>query len=289
MIRLHHIIHPVQSFKSLYSRLSTGIYKRYAERQFLKIPRGQRNSCWCGGKLLQFKWNLNYGVCKECGSYVNRKPPSDLEKLYKSQFYWHMIQKYYGYPSIESRAELYRKDGRLSYWLQLIERYCPSKGTVIEVGCAPGALLAELQAKGYKCIGIEPDRITAEWIQKNMKVEVMSGLFPGIDLPNCDIFLAFDVLEHSMFPNRFMKEAGRLLNNKGIAIIQTPIERYGYDPPFGERFQNAFNELEHLFLFTQKTMDILAAQSGLEIIEATERLWLHHEITIFRKSDPLAK
>jgi hypothetical protein len=80
-----------------------------------------------------------------------------------------------------------------------------------------------------------------------------------------------------------MQEVARLLNPSGIAIIQTPIERYGYNPPFGEAFTSAFKEFEHLFLFTKKAMEMLAERSGLEIIPADERLWLHHEICIFRK------
>lgn len=285
MIKLRHILHPLQSTKSLYDRLNLFVFKQYVKRQFLKIPRGKRDNCWCGGVLQNFPWHDSYGICCNCGCYVNRKPAQDLDKLYKSKFYWHMAQKYHGYPPIESRAALYRKDGRLSYWLQLISRFCPSQGNVIEVGCAPGVLLSNLEAEGYKCIGVEPDRKTATWIHENMNVNVLHGLFPDIDLLKCDIFLAFDVLEHSMFPDRFMYKVSQLLNNRGIAIIQTPIERYGYQPPFGEMFQSAFNEIEHLFLFTPKSINLLASQSGLEIIEATERLWLHHEVVVLRKSD----
>jgi len=218
---------------------------------------------------------------------VNKKPVIDLNMLYDSHFYWHITQKYYGYPSIETRAELYRKDGRLSYWLQLIERYCPPQGTVIEVGCAPGVLLADLKSRGYKCFGVEPDRKTAEWIQDKMQVDVLSGIFPDVSLPNCDIFLAFDVLEHSMFPDLFMEKASQLLNDKGIAIIQAPVERYGYEPPLGERFKQIFNDVEHLFIFTQKSMKMLATKSCLEIINEADRLWLSHEVTIFKKPDSM--
>jgi 2-polyprenyl-3-methyl-5-hydroxy-6-metoxy-1,4-benzoquinol methylase len=207
----------------------------------------------------------------------------DLQQLYSSRLYWHIVQNCHGYPPIEQRADLYKRDGRLDYWLELIQRYGPPQGTVIEVGCAPGILLAELQAKGYKCIGVEPDEETANWIRQNMRVNVRAGLFPGVELPNCELFLAFDVIEHSPNPDQFMQEVARLLNPGGIAIIQTPIERYGYDPPFGEAFRSAFKEYEHLFLFANKAIEMLAERSGLEIIAADERLWLHHEVCVFRR------
>lgn len=283
MTLLRHILHPLCSAKSLYHKISLSLYRRLAKRQFRNIQRSNRDRCWCGGKLLPFKWHPDYGVCAECGCYVNRYPPVDLKKLYSSRLYWHVMQKCYGYPPIEQRAELYKKDGRLDYWLQLIRRYGRPTGTVIEIGCAPGVLLAELQTKGYQCIGVEPDEKTADWIKQNMKIDVKTGLFPEIELPDCDLFLAFDVIEHSPYPNQFMQAVARLLNPGGIAIIQTPIERYGYEPPFGKAFESAFKELEHLFLFTDRSMEMLAKLSGLEIVASNERLWLHHEICIFRK------
>ncbi len=283
MIRPRHFLHPVRSAKSLYRRVSLAVYRRLIERQFRNIRRGKLDRCWCGSELLPFQWHHSYGVCANCGTYVNRRPPVHLERLYSSRLYWHLMQKYYGYLPIESRAELYKKDGRLDYWLSLIRRYGPQRGTVIEVGCAPGVLLAELQTLGYDCIGVEPDEKTRDWIQQHMNVEVRAGLFPDVDLPSCDLFLAFDVIEHSPSPDRFMQAVARLLNPGGIAIIQTPIERYGYEPPFGKAFESAFKEFEHLFLFTDRAMKILAERSGLEIVVSDERLWLHHEVCIFRK------
>ena len=121
------------------------------------------------------------------------------------------------------------------------------------------------------------------WIQKNMNVYVRTGLFPDVELPNCDIFLAFDVLEHSSNPDGFMREVTRLLNPGGIAIIQTPVDRYGYNPPFGDQFNKAFLDYEHLFLFTNRAMTLLAERSGLKVISLDESWALLHEINIFMK------
>lgn len=284
MIRLHHIIHPIQSFKSLYSRLSTGIYKRYAERQFLKIPRGQRNSCWCGGALQQFKWHQSYGVCAKCGCYVNRRPPlpEELKRLYSYKVYWHTIQRLKGHPTIEHRSMNDRSDGRVDYWLGLIERYGPSVGQVVEVGCAHGVLLAELKARGYDCIGVEPDELTAEWTRQNMGIDVRPAFFPDVELPKCDLFLAFDVIEHSPVPETFAKGVAQLLNPGGVAIIQTPIDRHDYQPAFGNMFDKVFDDLEHLYIFTTESIHRLSDVAGLLLI-AEDRWRLAHEIVVLRK------
>jgi len=174
MIRLRHILHPIASAKSLYHRVSSFVYKRLAERQFRHIRRGQRDQCWCGGELLPFKWHRSYGVCAKCGCYVNCRPPlpEDLKLLYSFDLYWHDRQRLKGHPNIEARSMYDRSDGRVGYWLGLIEQYGPSYGTVIEVGCAHGVLIAELKVRGYECIGVEPDMRTAEWVKKNIDLNV---------------------------------------------------------------------------------------------------------------------
>jgi 2-polyprenyl-3-methyl-5-hydroxy-6-metoxy-1,4-benzoquinol methylase len=116
-----------------------------------------------------------------------------------------------GHPQIENRAALYRSDGRLSQWLQLIEQYGPSKGRVIEVGCAPGVLLQELRDRDYECIGVEISDDVAKWTSQAIQVDVRSGFFPDVDLPPCHLFLAFDVLEHSPCPRDFMRHVSQLI------------------------------------------------------------------------------
>ncbi|MEI9475038.1 MAG: class I SAM-dependent methyltransferase [Deltaproteobacteria bacterium] len=284
MGRLRYILHPIGCAKYLYRQVNAVVYRRLSEPQFRDIRRGQRDLCWCGGELLPFKWHPSYGVCADCGCYVDRRPPlqEELKRVYSLDLYWHKRQKWRGYPPLETRAELYRLDGRLDYWLRLIEKYGPVHGKVIEVGCAPGVLLAELQKRGYECIGIEVDAKVAEWIHHVMNVDVRDGLFPGVEAPACNLFLAFDVLEHSSCPKEFMCEVSRLLNPDGIAIIQTAIDRYDYNPPFGKRF-DMFDDIEHPFLFTDKAMQELARRAGLEVLNLEEGLSLAGEICIFRK------
>lgn len=242
------------------------------------------DQCWCGGELLPFKWHFSYGKCSECGCYVNRRPPlkKEMRRLYSFDLYWHTRQKLKGFPMIENRMANDRSDRRLEYWLSLIERYGSSKGRVIEVGCAHGVLLSELNASGYNCIGVEPDDKTANWTSQKTGLDVRSGFFPYIDLPNCDLFLAFDVIEHSSDPIAFMKHIGQLLNPGGVAIIQTPIDKYNDLPPFRDMFDKVFDDLEHLFIFTKESFYRLNEITDLKII-IEERWCLAHEVVVLRK------
>lgn len=249
------------------------------------VTRERRDQCWCGGNLKHFNWHKSYGICAECGTYVNRVPPAqkDLTRFYSLQNYWRARQRLKRFPTIENRGALYKSDGRVKHWLGLIEKYAPKSGTVIEVGCAPGILLQELSARNYDCIGVEINDTVAEWMRRETGINIQAGFFPGVDLPLCNVFLAFDVLEHSPCPVEFLQQAARLLLPNGVAIIQTAIDRYDYQPPFGPRF-DIFDDLEHLFLFTDDAIKRLAAEAGLEIVSLQERPWLAGEVCVFRKA-----
>jgi SAM-dependent methyltransferase len=246
-----------------------------------------RERCWCGGRLTEFAWHAEYGVCASCGCYVSRRSPSrsELRELYSFDGYWHSRQLAKGNPAIESRTRNDLTDGRVAFWLGLIAEFAPSTGRAVEVGCAHGVLLTQLATAGWAVVGVEPDEATAAWTAEATGVDVRAGLFPDVELPGVfDLFLAFDVIEHSPDPARFMRGAADLLRSGGIAIIQTPIDRYGTQPPFAERFKDAFDPEEHLFLFTNRAMEQLAeASGGLRIVDSSRRLWLHHEICILAK------
>lgn len=274
----------MRSAAKLYERINTNLDRRAGERQFRSIRRIRRDECWCGGQLLAFQWHKSFKVCVECGTYVNWRPPApdELAKLYSIDLYWRTRQRLKGIPTIEERSALYRADGRVDKWLSLIERYGPKKGTVIEVGCAPGVLLQELNNRGYDCVGVEISADVASWLKKETGLDVRSGAFPGVELPPCDLFVSFDVWEHSSDPLAFLRAVSQLLKPNGVAIIQTAVDRYDYVPPFRER-QDMFDDVEHMFLFTDRAVTAMAKEAKLEVVSLDEQLWLTAEVCVFRK------
>ncbi|MFH1565485.1 MAG: class I SAM-dependent methyltransferase [bacterium] len=284
-IKLKYFFQPARSVRAVARKLKSYFFQRRVGKELKNIKRGVRYHCWCGGSLKDFKSHKSYKVCSVCGSYVNIRPPlpEEFPKIYSFDFYWHLVQSSHGYPSIEERYKNDRKDGRIDFWKKLIQKYAAQCKKIIEAGCAYGGLLYELQQEGYDVIGIEPDAKTADWAREKFNIDVKQGLFPDVNLPKCDLFLAFDVLEHSYKPAEFMKKVSDILNPGGIAIIQVPIDRYDFKPPFGERFDDIFNDVEHMFLFTDKAMEELTKRAGLKIINK-DKLWLAAEIVIFQKN-----
>jgi SAM-dependent methyltransferase len=210
--------------------------------------------------------------------------PEELKKLYSFDFYWHTMQKFRGHPIIEDRTENDQKDGRVDHWVSLVEQYKPAGNRVLEVGCAHGVLLEELARRGYSCVGIEVDEATAEWTRKKTGLQILSGVFPGGDVPSCDMFLSFDVIEHCVSPEEFLREAATVLSPGGIAILQTPIDLKQYDPPFGTMFEKGFDDAQHLFVFTRRSVELLAERAGLKLI--AEDPWRPAQEIVILKRPP---
>jgi 2-polyprenyl-3-methyl-5-hydroxy-6-metoxy-1,4-benzoquinol methylase len=208
--------------------------------------------------------------------------PEELNRLYSFDFYWHTLQKHRGHLEIEERSSCDKSDGRVEYWLSVLDTCTPPGNRVLEVGCAHGVLLQELAQRGFKCTGVEVDPVTATWTAEKTGLTIHAGVFPGIPAPDCDLFLSFDVLEHSISPEIFLREAARLLPPYGIAIIQTPIDFQDLVPPFGDMFEKSFDDAQHLFVFTRKSIRMLAKRAGLEF--RSEHQWRPgHEIVVLEK------
>lgn len=286
VIKLRHLLHPIRTAGSLYRRAETATAARSAERAISEMKRGHRNGCWCGGALTEFALKPRYGICERCGCYVNRTPPlpEELKKLYSFDFYWHTMQKYRGHPIIEERTDNDQKDGRVEHWVSLVERYRPAGNRVLEVGCAHGVLLEELARRGYSCVGTEVDEATAEWTRKKTGLRILTGVFPNGETPECDLFLSFDVIEHSVSPEEFLRAAANALSPGGVAILQTPIDLKQYEPPFGTMFEKSFDDTQHLFVFTRESIGQLAERCGLSLVEVDP--WrVGQEIVILKKVD----
>jgi hypothetical protein len=76
--------------------------------------------------------------------------------------------------------------------------------------------------------------------------DVRCGVSPDVQVPACDLFLAFDVFEHSLDHKKFLHAVSQLLSPSGLAIILSPIEFTDVIPPFGEMHDKTFDDT---FLF----------------------------------------
>lgn len=258
------------------------VYNKSSANDCKQVPKG---FCWCGGGLQSVFFHPDYCRCKECGTYISNyhHNAESYKEFYGFQNYWIDWQKKKGCPIIYHRIENDIQDGRVDYWINMIKKYAPQKGLAIEVGCAHGILLKRLEEQNWKTLGVEVSEEVAKWTQKTLGIEVMSGIFPNISLPQCDLFLAMDVIEHSTDPMAFVRKIYDVLNHNGIAIIQAPLDQEVDYPPFQPRVDAVFDHMEHLHLFTRNSIARLFSQQSFQVMANYESWRLGHEIIVVKK------
>jgi len=136
--------------------------------------------------------------------------------------------------------------------------------TVLDVGCAAGALLAMLKDRGWTVHGVEISAPQAAFCrERGLDVSTLpleENKFPS----QCfDAVLASHVIEHLNDPKGFVREAGRILKAKGRLYITTPNITGLQGRLFGSRWRSAI--FDHLYLFSARTLRMLLEKEGFTV------------------------
>lgn len=137
-------------------------------------------------------------------------------------------------------------------------------GKLLGVGCGNGARLAQLEGLGWSVEGQEVDPVSASIAIKN-GIKVHLGLLENLNLTDAsyDAIVIFHVIEHVHDPLKLLAECKRLLSQNGTLIAITP-----NTCSYGHRiFKSGWRGLEpprHLFLFSQKSLRLIANNVGFE-------------------------
>ncbi len=114
----------------------------------------------------------------------------------------------------------------------ITERGLGRDSLVIEAGSGDGQLLRHYRQAGVPVLGIEPSRPAATLARQRYGVPTREAAFTlaiadrlvaqGL---HCDLFHAHDVLPRAADPNAFLQAVRRVLQNDGLAVIETPYVR----------------------------------------------------------------
>lgn len=204
--------------------------------------------------------------------------------------YWHSRQQQKAHPKLNERRDIFARDGRVALWLGAIDRHAKKESprTAVEIGCAEGSLLCRLRDQGWKTFGVEPDPATAAAVHETTGLEVLGGVWPGTTVPECDLFVACDVLEHALDPVAFLNAACNVLRPQGTLFLQLPLVIPG-EADFGHITPKVYDPWEHSFIFTRHSIEFLLAVTGFEVI-ANDQAWIRaHEFVVARKQPRRAR
>ena len=136
-------------------------------------------------------------------------------------------------------------------------------GHLLDVGCATGNYLAEMQKKDWQVTGVELEPDTADYARRRFDIDVFTGDLLESNFPSrsYDVVTLWDVLEHVYSPIAVLQEVHRVLKSDGLLIFSIPDP----DSIWAHRFQAAwigYDAPRHLHLFHGDNLQQLLIETG---------------------------
>lgn len=201
------------------------------------------------------KNNGEYCYCPSC-DHIFLKNPLKLDKL---------IEFYSGYPtsSLEwhhNESEFYSK----IYHKGLSVLNLSRNSTLLDIGCSSGYFLSIAQENALNCFGIEPNKIEAEYAIAH-GINILGPSIESITHQTFDAITLWDVLEHIGDPVAYLQHLRQLLNPGGLLFVQVPTSD-SLAAKIMRESCNMFDGIEHLTLFSGKSLDLAMKSAGLSLV-----------------------
>jgi 2-polyprenyl-3-methyl-5-hydroxy-6-metoxy-1,4-benzoquinol methylase len=135
--------------------------------------------------------------------------------------------------------------------------------SILDIGCATGALLDSLRGRGWRVTGVEISPC-ADYARNNRNLDVRSLPLEENNFPCAcfDIVLASHLIEHLNDPKAFLSEIFRVLKDDGHVFITTPNISGFQSLLYGSRWRSAI--FDHLYLFSKRTLSKMLKNTGFK-------------------------
>lgn len=190
------------------------------------------------------------------------------------QLNWDALEAYYPGEYYESRgcSGLNPTDGDgLQRWLEpdsLIADINP--GSMLEIGCGTGDVLAYWRSKGWEVFGIEPSDSACRIAREDYGLDVLQTTLEDaeIDSNQFDLILFDNVFEHLQRPFNALSTCRDLLAPGGHVVIESPnIESLSF-----ALFRSYWSDLDvprHQFHFSPDVLERAARNEGFRLDRVT--------------------
>lgn len=164
--------------------------------------------------------------------------------------------------------------------------------TLLELGCSHGTFLSEMQKKGWKVWGIEPDTEAAQ-LARDSGLSVQTGYLddcPAAD-GSFDVVAAWMVLEHVPYPIATLHRMRNLLKDDGQLLLSVP-NAGCWEPNVFGRFWYAWDLPRHLHHFTPAAIERILQRIGftdVRIIHQRNVLYVLGSLGVLLERVPLTQ
>ena len=231
--------------------------------------------------MFGFRDVFNYYQCDCCGCLQIDAIPEDLSKYYPENYYSFEqdAQQESGLKTFVRKNKFdyaVFNQGFLGKWIYDFfpdERFyalrfvdqLQKNDRILDVGCGSGFLIKGMNLIGFtNLVGIDP------FVQKDVKINDQVHIYKKFlsdtlqDLGKFDLVMLHHSFEHMAEPESVFMHIRDLLQTNGTCMIRIPVaDSYAF-----EHYRENWVQLDaprHLFLHTNKSMQILADNTGLKI------------------------
>ena len=145
-------------------------------------------------------------------------------------------------------------------------------GSLLDVGCGNGKLLARYKRYGWNTHGVEPSPSSAAIAQRGGHVIHPGDLFQaGLPADRFDAVTLWDALEHIHNPRATLAEIYRVLKPGGHVYLSVPNFGSGYARLLRDRWF-MFTAPLHYYHYTRATLSALLDRCGYQAIDVSTPL-----------------
>lgn len=202
--------------------------------------------------------------CNNCGFVFTNPIPENLGRYYDTEEYLshdtanvNIISKIYGFI----------RNLNISRKYNIVSSYVP-RGTILDIGCGTGELLAFFKKKGWKTKGVEPNQKARHTAISNNNVDVIGeDEINQIDPESQDVVSMWHVLEHIEELNTRIEQVKGLTSKNGLMIFALP----NLNSPDSKKYGKHWAGLDvprHLYHFTEDSFSRLMDKHNLRLIKS---------------------
>ena len=246
--------------KFMYDAVEATHKKYVGKNSFYKKKFLEKRNCpLCNSKRKSTLFKKRGGIytkCKQCELVY-------LDPVFKDRELSEYYQNLHDAQSVVTKNEstFYKKIYTIG--LKSIENVI-KKGIILDIGCSSGYFLDIAKSRGWTTFGIELGKKEAK-IAKSFHKVFEKDIQHLDKSQKFDVITMWDVIEHIKNGNKSLKYMRERLRKNGLIFFQTPNVNSLAARILQEKC-NVFDGLEHVNLYDETTMRLLAQRNGFRII-----------------------
>jgi len=189
----------------------------------------------------------------------------ELSKYYESEAYISHTDA-----SISLFDKVYQtvKNYTIKQKIKLISSLNTENKTILDIGCGTGDFLEACKNNDWKITGAEPNEGARNLTIKKTEIGIHTNIEEILENNSnkFDVITMWHVLEHVPNLQEYISSLKNLLRPNGVLIIAVPNYK-SYDAVYYGKFWAAYDVPRHLWHFSQKSINLLFKDFGLELVK----------------------